>query len=192
MSRSASIPALMEPILLFMLMILAGVAVIMVMASCKEIPAKSIMVRTSRSVVAMLPANAERSGSLATPSSVITFRPLLMFPRMYSPSGMPEGEYILGNINSGLKVITEEGVAKLPDRSAFAGSIATTDRLVRTMIDFAGISLHDAITMMTATPARIINMNNRIGSIKAGMDADLLIFDGSINVQMTMVKGRIL
>jgi len=107
-------------------------------------------------------------------------------------SGMPEGEYILGNINSGLRVITEEGVAKLPDRSAFAGSIATTDRLVRTMIDLAEISLHDAITMMTATPARIIKMNDRIGSIKAGMDADLLIFDDSIHVQMTMVKGRIL
>jgi N-acetylglucosamine-6-phosphate deacetylase len=52
--------------------------------------------------------------------------------------------------------------------------------------------LHDAITMMTATPARIIKMNDRIGSIKAGMDADLLIFDERINVQMTMIKGQIL
>ena len=106
-------------------------------------------------------------------------------------SGMPEGEYILGNINSGLKVITEEGVAKLPDRSAFAGSIATTDRLVRTMIDLAEIPLFDAIKMITATPARIINMNDRIGAIKVGMDADLLIFDERINVKMTMIKGRI-
>jgi N-acetylglucosamine-6-phosphate deacetylase len=107
-------------------------------------------------------------------------------------AGMPEGEYILGNINSGLKVITEEGVAKLPDRSAFAGSIATTDRLVRTMIDLAEIPLFDAIKMITATPARIINMNDRIGAIKVGMDADLLVFDERINVQMTMIKGRIL
>ena len=106
-------------------------------------------------------------------------------------AGMPEGEYILGNINSGLKVITEEGVAKLPDRSAFAGSIATTDRLVRTMIDLAEIPLFDAIKMITATPARIINMNDRIGAIKVGMDADLLIFDERINVKMTMIKGRI-
>jgi N-acetylglucosamine-6-phosphate deacetylase len=107
-------------------------------------------------------------------------------------AGMPEGEYILGNINSGLKVITEEGVAKLPDRSAFAGSIATTDRLVRTMIDLAEIPLFDAIKMITATPARIINMNDKIGAIKVGMDADLLVFDERINVQMTMIKGRIL
>ena len=106
-------------------------------------------------------------------------------------SGMPEGEYILGNINSGLKVITEEGVAKLPDRSAFAGSIATTDRLVRTMIDLAEIPLFDAIKMITATPARIINMQDRIGAIKVGMDADLLIFDDRIKVKMTMIKGKL-
>jgi N-acetylglucosamine-6-phosphate deacetylase len=106
-------------------------------------------------------------------------------------AGMPEGEYILGNINTGLKVITEEGVAKLPDRSAFAGSIATTDRLVRTMIDLAEIPLFDAVKMMTSTPARIINMNDRIGAIKVGMDADLLVFDEKINVQMTMIKGKL-
>ena len=106
-------------------------------------------------------------------------------------AGMPEGEYILGNINTGLKVITEEGVAKLPDRSAFAGSIATTDRLVRTMIDLAEIPLFDAVKMTTATPARIINMNDSIGAIKVGMDADLLVFDERINVQMTMIKGKL-
>jgi N-acetylglucosamine-6-phosphate deacetylase len=45
--------------------------------------------------------------------------------------------------------------------------------------------------MMTTTPARIIKMNDRIGTIKVGMDADLLVFDDRINVQMTMIKGRI-
>lgn len=107
-------------------------------------------------------------------------------------AGMPEGEYILGNINTGMKVITEEGVAKLPDRSAFAGSIATTDRLVRTMIDLAEIPLLDAIKMITSTPARIIKMNDCIGAIKVGMDADLLVFDDSINVQLTMIKGKVI
>jgi N-acetylglucosamine-6-phosphate deacetylase len=45
--------------------------------------------------------------------------------------------------------------------------------------------------MITATPARIINMNDRIGAIKVGMDADLLVFDERINVQMTMIKGKL-
>jgi N-acetylglucosamine-6-phosphate deacetylase len=60
------------------------------------------------------------------------------------------------------------------------------------MIDLAEIPLFDAVKMMTATPARIINMNDSIGAIKVGMDADLLVFDERINVQMTMIKGRIL
>src|SRR5665213_324331 len=45
-------------------------------------------------------------------------------------AGMPPGESILGSLRDGLKVIVEDGVAKLPDRSSFAGSVATTDRLV--------------------------------------------------------------
>ncbi|MES1225117.1 MAG: N-acetylglucosamine-6-phosphate deacetylase, partial [Bacteroidota bacterium] len=39
-------------------------------------------------------------------------------------AAMPSGEYVLGNINTGIKIISEDGVAKLPDRSSFAGSIA--------------------------------------------------------------------
>ncbi|HEV7381264.1 MAG TPA: N-acetylglucosamine-6-phosphate deacetylase, partial [Dyadobacter sp.] len=71
-------------------------------------------------------------------------------------AGMPEGDSVLGPLNNGLKVIVEDGVAKLPDRTSFAGSIATADRLVRTMIQKAGVSLTDAIKMMTLTPARIM------------------------------------
>ena len=58
----------------------------------------------------------------------------------------------LGSLTNGQKVIIEDGVAKMPDRSAFAGSVATTDRLVRTMVQLAGIPLTDAIRMMTLTP----------------------------------------
>ena len=49
-------------------------------------------------------------------------------------AGMPDGESVLGSLRNGRRVLIEEGVAKLPDRSAFAGSVATTDRLVRTMV----------------------------------------------------------
>jgi N-acetylglucosamine-6-phosphate deacetylase len=66
-------------------------------------------------------------------------------------AGMPEGDSILGNLKTGLKVMIEDGVAKLPDRSAFAGSVATADRLVRTMINVAGVSLQETIRMITET-----------------------------------------
>lgn len=107
-------------------------------------------------------------------------------------AGMPDGEYILGSHDKGRKVIVEDGVAKLPDRSAFAGSVATTDRLVRTMVDIAGVPLIDAVKMMTITPARIIHMDSTKGSFKEGKDADIVIFDENINVLTTIIEGNVI
>ncbi|WP_051291034.1 N-acetylglucosamine-6-phosphate deacetylase [Pedobacter glucosidilyticus] len=107
-------------------------------------------------------------------------------------AGMPEGEAILGDFEDGIKVIVEDGVAKLPDRTAFAGSVATADRLVRTMINEAGIALKEAIEMITATPARIMGIHHHKGSIEIGKDADLVVFDDDINVKTTIVNGDIL
>lgn len=107
-------------------------------------------------------------------------------------AGMPDGEYILGSHDKGRKVIVEDGVAKLPDRSAFAGSVATTNRLVRTMVDIAGVPLIDAVKMMTLTPARIIHLENIKGSIKEGKDADLVIFDKNIHVLTTIIEGNVI
>lgn len=107
-------------------------------------------------------------------------------------AGMPDGESILGSLGKGQKVIIEDGVAKLPDRSSFAGSVATADRLVRTMVNMAEVSLTEAIKMMTLTPARIMKIDNRKGSIKAGKDADLIIFDENINVSLTIIEGNVI
>jgi N-acetylglucosamine-6-phosphate deacetylase len=107
-------------------------------------------------------------------------------------AGMPEGDSILGNINTGMKVIVEDGVAKLPDRSSFAGSVATADRLVRTMINMAELPLLDTIKMITETPARIMKLNDKIGSLKKGMDADILIFNQQIEMQSVIIKGNLI
>lgn len=106
-------------------------------------------------------------------------------------ASMPSGESVLGHYKTGLKVIVEDDVAKLPDRSSFAGSVATADRLVRTMINMAGISLADAIKMITSTPARILGLTRTKGSLAPGKDADIIIFDDEINIQLTMIGGRI-
>ena len=106
-------------------------------------------------------------------------------------AAMPEGESVLGHYKTGLKVIIEDEVAKLPDRSSFAGSVATADRLVRTMINVAEISLPDAIKMITSTPARILGLTSTKGSLEAGKDADIVIFDDKINIQLTMIGGRV-
>ena len=106
-------------------------------------------------------------------------------------AGMPEGDSVLGPLKTGLKVIVEDGVAKLPDRTSFAGSVATADRLVRNMIQLADVSLLDAVKMITLTPARIMNVHNRKGSLVAGKDADIVIFDENITVEKTIIGGRI-
>lgn len=106
-------------------------------------------------------------------------------------AGLPPGDSVLGNIHTGLKVIVEDGVAKLPDRSSFAGSVATADRLVRTMIQKADISLIDAVKMATATPARIMGVSDQKGSLVADKDADVIIFDENINISTTIIGGNI-
>ncbi|MEJ7691516.1 N-acetylglucosamine-6-phosphate deacetylase [Daejeonella sp.] len=106
-------------------------------------------------------------------------------------AGMPEGESMLGNQYSGLKVIIEDGVAKLPDRSSFAGSVATANRLVKNMVAMANVPLIDAVKMITSTPARIMNIADKKGSLIEGKDADIVIFDEGISIQTTIVKGKI-
>jgi len=105
-------------------------------------------------------------------------------------AGMPPGESVLGNIDTGLKVIVEDGVAKLPDRSSFAGSVATADRLVRTMTKMADVPLAEAIQMITATPARIMGIADKKGSLTVGKDADIVIFDRDITVLKTIIGGK--
>lgn len=107
-------------------------------------------------------------------------------------AGMPDGESILGSLEKGQKVIIEDGVAKLPDRTAFAGSVATTDRLVRTMVEIAEVPLVEAVRMMTLTPARILKIDQQKGSIQQGKDADFVIFDNNIHVSYTIIEGNVI
>lgn len=106
-------------------------------------------------------------------------------------AGMPPGKSILGNLKTGLPVIIEDDVAKLPDRSAFAGSVATADRLVRNMIRLADVSMIDAVRMMSSTPARIVGVSDRKGAIAQGKDADIVIFDENINIETTIIGGNV-
>lgn len=85
--------------------------------------------------------------------------------------------------------IIEDGVAKLADRSAFAGSIATMDALVRVCSQRAGIPLVDAVYMATAVPARIMGLNSK-GRLQEGFDADLVILDKDLQVRKVFVSGQ--
>ena len=107
-------------------------------------------------------------------------------------AGQEVDESILGSKKDGLPVLVEDGVAKLPDRTAFAGSVATADRLVRNMIQLAGVPLLHAIQMISSTPARICGVEKQKGSLTIGKDADVVIFDPDIRVLATLVKGDVM
>lgn len=88
------------------------------------------------------------------------------------------------------RVIIEDGVCKLADRSAIAGSIATMDRLIRTAVQKAGIPLEDVARMASETPARIMGVYDRKGSLETGKDADIMMFDRDLNLTGVVQMGR--
>ena len=107
-------------------------------------------------------------------------------------ASMPEGsKIILGSLDKGQDCIIEDGVAKLPDRSAFAGSVATSDRCVRTMYKTVGLPIEEAVSMMTSNPAKVLGIENRKGTLAKGFDADINIFDENINIKYVIVNGQI-
>ncbi len=83
--------------------------------------------------------------------------------------------------------IIEDGVCKLLDRSAFAGSIATSDRLVRVVTEEAGVDIVNAVRMMSYVPARIMGLSK--GAIASGLDADFVVFGDRIEIKRVFAGG---
>ncbi len=89
------------------------------------------------------------------------------------------------------RVIIEDGVCKLADHSALAGSVATMDRLIRTMVQKAEIPLADAVRMASETPAKIMGVYDRKGSLQKGKDADIIVMDEDLNVRAVWAVGKL-
>ena len=105
-------------------------------------------------------------------------------------AGMKDGEeMMLGKLIGGTPAIIEDGVAKLPDRKSFAGSVATADRLFYTMLSLSGAPIHEVSKMMSATPARAMGYTDR-GEIKAGLLADLVVLDNEYKIKNIFLKGE--
>mgnify|MGYP001243163419 CR=1 FL=1 len=100
--------------------------------------------------------------------------------------GMPEGDYELG----GLKVTARGGKVTLPD-GRLAGSLLTLDQAVRNVIQFAEIPLWQAVRMASLTPAQSLGIDDKLGSIEPGKQADLVVTDQNLQVRTVWVKGRL-
>ena len=104
-------------------------------------------------------------------------------------AGLTDGEEtMLGRMGDGVPCIIEDGVAKLPDRQSFAGSVATTDRLFRTMLALSGADIVSVSKMLSETPSCVMGYTDR-GTIEVGKRADLLIVDENLKINTIFLKG---
>ena len=116
-------------------------------------------------------------------------------------AGLGPGRYTLGGLDviveseipDVFEVRSQEGnyVAKLSDRSAFASSVATMDQLLRVAVKHLGLSIPEAVKLITLNPARMQKVDHERGMLAKGMKADITVFDDDLRVQMTIVEGKI-
>ncbi len=88
------------------------------------------------------------------------------------------------------RVVIYNGVCMLADHSAIAGSCATMDRLIRTYVHDAGVPLAEVSRMASETPARVMGIFDRKGSLMAGKDADIMIMDKNLNLTHVLMMGE--
>lgn len=88
------------------------------------------------------------------------------------------------------RMIVEDGVCKLADRSALTGSIASGIRLIQVMAEKAEIPVADCVRMAATNPARLMGIDDRKGSIERGKDADLILFDENFHLQSVWIGGK--
>ncbi|MFJ4816282.1 N-acetylglucosamine-6-phosphate deacetylase [Streptomyces sp. NPDC088801] len=101
-------------------------------------------------------------------------------------AGFGDGRYWLGP----LEVEVADGVARLVEDGTIAGSTLTLDRAFQRAVTVDGLSVEDAVTALSATPARLLGMADTIGSLEPGKYADLLILDSAYEVKGVMRRGE--
>lgn len=99
-------------------------------------------------------------------------------------AGMPDGEYELG----GQAVVVADRVARLARDGSIAGSTLTMDAGLRQAVH-AGVSMVDAVRMVTTTPARAIGLAGEVGSLAPGLRANLVVLDEALRVERVMRAG---
>ena len=105
--------------------------------------------------------------------------------------GLPDGtKSFIGPKEAAMPMIVENGVAILEDRTAFAGSTATFDRLYRTMAEAIGKDLVALSKMASYNPAKVLGLTDR-GEIAEGKRADLIVMDENLNIEKIIYKGNI-
>nr|WP_106968496.1 N-acetylglucosamine-6-phosphate deacetylase [Streptomyces canus] len=101
-------------------------------------------------------------------------------------AGFGDGRYLLGP----LEVEVSEGVARLVEGGSIAGSTLTLDRAFKRAVTFDRLPVEDVVAAISANPARLLGMDDRIGSLEPGKDADLVLLDHQFDLKGVMRRGE--
>lgn len=101
-------------------------------------------------------------------------------------AGFGDGRYMLGP----LEVEVSEGVARLVEGGSIAGSTLTLDRAFKRAVTIDRLPVEDVVASISANPARLLGMADRIGSVEPGKDADLVLLDHRFDLKGVMRRGE--
>jgi N-acetylglucosamine-6-phosphate deacetylase len=104
-----------------------------------------------------------------------------------SGAGLPQGaRFAMG----GMEYKVSDGVGMMLDDSSFAGSTTLVNEMIPILTNVVGVPLVEAIRMLTLTPARVLGVDDRKGSLRAGKDADIAIFNDDWSAWRVMIRGQ--
>ncbi|MEW2317453.1 N-acetylglucosamine-6-phosphate deacetylase [Streptomyces bauhiniae] len=101
-------------------------------------------------------------------------------------AGSADGRYLLGP----LEVEVRDGVARLVEGGSIAGSTLTLDRAFRRAVTVDKLPVADVVRALSANPARLLGMADRVGSLEPGKDADLVLLDADFALKGVMRRGE--
>ncbi|AZP18680.1 N-acetylglucosamine-6-phosphate deacetylase [Streptomyces aquilus] len=101
-------------------------------------------------------------------------------------AGFGDGRYMLGP----LEVEVSDGVARLVEGGSIAGSTLTLDRAFKRAVTIDQLPVEDAVAALSANPARLLGMSDRVGSLEPGRYADLVLLDADFELKGVMRRGE--
>ena len=102
-------------------------------------------------------------------------------------AGLPTGTVVK---TAGMNFYVEDGISMNEARTSFASSTSPIDKMVRHLVFATKLPAADVFKMASATPAKLLGIYDRKGSIAVGKDADVNLLDAQFNIKRTFCQGE--